>query len=379
MPVTAPHLRDALADAVGAALFTEAGGSAKVRYQLEPTTFLAAIRRHRVSTLIAQQGSAIGLPDEVVSPLKALARKVAMRSLHQARSTLSVMTALADAQVDALTFKGIALSLQTTSVLHARQSVDVDILVRPSDMPRAHEALVAGGFTPRMRTYPTEGAVWRHVRWVTRELPYAREDCSVDLHWRVAPGHGLFPDSDRLLSRAELLPLGDSQLRTLSLGDACAAVCLHAYVDGYNHLRYLVDLHRLLRLKPQPWPDWHPRLRHLMADTLTFAEELVPYWPSQGRAQLGLQQIRPRTQYARQLWNARAGTEVVEFIEMTPQYYVRHHRHTTRYAARRASATGQVLSEIALAWQDMDPRSGARGFAHGSWVKLERLRARLGR
>ena len=228
MSVTDPPLRDALADAVGAAPCTEAGGVAKVKYRPETAGFLAAIRVHRVSTLLAQQGRAIGLPDDVVLPLKTHARMVAMQSLANARSTLSVMAALADADVDALTFKGTALLLQTTSAVRARHSVDVDILVRPADMPRAHDALLANGFTPCMRIYPTGGAVWRPTRWVTRELPYARQDCAVDLHWRIAPGHGLFPDTDQLLSRAVSLPLSGQQIRTLSLGDACAAACLHA-------------------------------------------------------------------------------------------------------------------------------------------------------
>ena len=116
-----------------------------------------------------------------------------------------------------------------------------------------------------------------------------------------------------------------------------------------------------------------------MADTLAFAEELVPYWPSQGRAQLGLQNITPRTRYAMQLWNVRAGTDVIEFIRLAPRYYATHHRHTLRYAARRASATGQFLSELAIAWQEIDPQAGARGFVYGSGVKLSRLRARLSR
>lgn len=379
MPATAPHLRPALADAVGAALVAEAGGSARVRYRPEPKELLTAVHAHRVGTLLAQQGSAIGLPEEVVASLQAHVRAVALSSLRNAKATLSVNDALIEADVDALVFKGVALSLQTTSAISSRLSSDIDVLVRPSDMPRAHQALSANGFTPSMRVYPTDSAAWRHARWVTRELPYARADVMVDLHWRVAPAHGLFPDTDTLLSRAASVPLGGQQIRTLSPGDACAAACLSAYIDGYNLLRHFVDLHRLLRLDPRPWPDWRPRLRRLQADTLGFAEELLPHWPAQARTQLGLQGIRPRTDYAWQRWNCTAGREITEFAELSPLEYGMHYHRMMRYAARRASVTGQFMSGLVLSWQDVDPQMGARGFGHASAVKLSRIRARLSR
>lgn len=68
-----------------------------------------------------------------------------MACLQRAADTVRYVTALQSADIQTLVLKGVALSMQTTGTLNSRDTRDIDLLVSPDDMPRAHEALIALG------------------------------------------------------------------------------------------------------------------------------------------------------------------------------------------------------------------------------------------
>jgi hypothetical protein len=330
-----------------------------------------------VSTLLAAQGPAIGLPDEVIPALRAQAKRAAFSSLRIASVTAEVSALLADAEIAALFIKGVALSQQTTGTIAARSTGDVDVLVTPEDMPRVHAALLDSGFRNHMTVYPSDTAAWRYTRWVTRELLYKRQSDFVDLHWRVAVAPGLLPEAVTLLGRASTVTIANREVPTLSVSDACAATCLHAYHDGYSQLRYLVDLARLLRLGPHAQSDWPPQLRRLMVDTLAFAEQLLPGWPADARQELGLDRVAPSTAYAWRLWGANAGLGGLERYTVRPSDYVRQYRSLLRYAPRRTKANAQFLAKMAINTPDLEPGTGAVGFVRASAARFRQTPHRV--
>lgn len=263
--------------ATRAALAVERGDRVvpDVDWSAAPATQVAAAARlHRVTSVLVDRAEAIGLPDELRDLLRALAREQSLAGLRLAAESVRAVGALRAAGVPTLLFKGVALAVQSTGTPTARGSGDIDLLVRPADLPAAHEALIASGWSGD--PLPPAGRWQRWYVAVRRERSYGGPAAAIDLHWRIGWHARPLPDSDTLLRRAGSVSIADLEISTLALPDALAAACYHAAVDRYARLRLLVDVARLLA-RPEAFPpaDASWRLRRVMGETVALAVALL--------------------------------------------------------------------------------------------------------
>ena len=210
--------------------------------------FQAAARRQRVTAVLSQQATAIGLPDEVWVALLEARPGRRLRSLRQVRCLFEVAQVLERSGIPALFFKGPCLAMQTTGDVSARDGGDIDVLVAPADVPGAVQALERAGW-PRRAGLPTDPRSfgWRYQLWGSCELPLDGPLGTVDLHWRLDPTREGLPGFDALWSRRSAVSIGGADFASLCREDALIHSCHHAAKDRWLYLRSLVDVHRLLR------------------------------------------------------------------------------------------------------------------------------------
>jgi hypothetical protein len=236
--------------------------------------FLAAAALHRVAPLLASQRASLNPPEGISSVLRARARADSLLALRLSAETNRAVRVLAEAQVPALVYKGIALSLQTTGGLVARGFGDIDVLVRPEDVPAAHAALEAAGWEGD--AIPDAPRWWRHYLRVRRERSYRGNLSSIDLHWRIGWHARPLPPASELIARSGAVRIADADVPTLWLPDALTVACYSATVDRYARLRGLVDIVRLAAsddVHLPPGMDW--RLRRLVAESVALAADLL--------------------------------------------------------------------------------------------------------
>ncbi len=263
--------------ATAGALRVERGGPAgPVRWSAASTAdIVEAARVHRVGGLIVDRAEALGVPEAVRTPLRAIAVRQVIADLHRARATVAAVDVLRRAGVGVLAFKGAALAVQSAGDVTARGSVDVDLLVRPQDLPATHAALTSAGY--RGEPLPPAGR-WR--QWylaVRRERSYVGSDgVEIDLHWRLGWHSRPIPPTSTLLARSVDVGIGDVAVPTLSVPDAFAAACYHAAVDRYARLRLLVDIARLVGHPDVRMPgDATWRLRRVVGESVALTELLL--------------------------------------------------------------------------------------------------------
>ncbi len=238
--------------------------------------FVRAARVHRVTDLLTEQGRRLSLPAEVLGDLRDSAKRSAMAALLSARQTAQVHRILAEAGVPALGLKGIALSVLTTGTLTARGPGDIDVLVRPEDLPAAHRALTESGWTSSGLAEPADDRLSAWIRWMRRERSYVSDVSTIDLHWRVAVDQTLLPPARELLTRAVVVDIDGFPVRTLAPSDALAAACYHAYLDRFARLRGLIDIVRLARDPRVAVPASAPASqRRMVAESVTFTHQLI--------------------------------------------------------------------------------------------------------
>jgi hypothetical protein len=209
---------------------------------------VAAAARHKVIPVIAPHAAALGLPAGVAADLGTHARELTLATMAQVADTVHVTRILGSEGIPHLVLKGPALAVQTTGSPLARGSGDVDLLVRPADVPRAVRVLDAAGIRmdpvvspdPDSPLFgPVERRFMELVHWVG-----ARE---VDLHWRLdLPRRALDWPLEDLLARAEPVELGGTTVPTLGRTDATIFNATHGTRDAWSRLRGIVDHARLL-------------------------------------------------------------------------------------------------------------------------------------
>jgi hypothetical protein len=218
----------------------------------DPQALILAVRRHRLSLVLAPRAAALTWPPAAVDALRQEARSQQRAALPLMAATLEVGAALEAAGLRALLLKGPALALQTTGQPWSRGGGDIDVLVAPADLPRAVAVMEGLGFGRPAGQFPRNlDSFWGcYSRWVGHELPLWRQGRWLDLHWALNTVRAPLPSFEVLwLSRQEVR-LNSQAVATLSLEQAFRHSCLHAASDQWMELRHLVDLTLLARQLP---------------------------------------------------------------------------------------------------------------------------------
>ena len=174
-----------------------------------------------------------------------------LRNTGLADALVEVSSVLARAGIDSLAVKGVALAEAVYGDLALRPAADVDVVVRPGDLPVARSVLRSLGFARRS---DSPGDDWTHSH---HDEPYfrrsARGEVCFELHWALWPADRFRADPG-VWERARPLELRGSTLRTLSPEDTLLHLAIHRTRSPLR-LRSVCDVAELVR-RHAPELDW---------------------------------------------------------------------------------------------------------------------------
>ncbi len=226
--------------------------------------FLRWVDRHRVAPLVYTNLSRYGgktVPSAVMSALRFRYEKNARRGLANAAETVRLCQLFQENVIPVLPLKGSVLALQVYGNLALRHAGDIDLLVEPNKMERAHLLLQASyrRIEPDLLVTPSQH---RRLLRLLHHFKYLHDqgNLRVELHWRLLdnqPPRGL--DLARLASRVSSVMVAGSRLPAISLSDNLLYLCAHGGAHFWSRLFWLVDLSEMMRANPAV--DW----QHLLA------------------------------------------------------------------------------------------------------------------
>ncbi len=165
-------------------------------------------------------------------------QRESMRALHQAAITLRLLDLFEQAGCRALVLKGQALSAQLYGRADLRMSSDIDFLIDPMMMSKAHDVIIESGFKP---LYPVPVG---NLSFVNKDQAYFSGKIMIELHWRLFDNQAFLPWSfDYLWSNRSFVSLMQSKkVPTLPRSEHIFYHTLHGLRHGWQRLRWLVDL-----------------------------------------------------------------------------------------------------------------------------------------
>ena len=189
----------------------------------------------------------LGLPEKAVNDLRFLRDRTAMLHLRTLTDLAYLESALGDADIPWMVFKGPTLAEPVHGSAQHRSYGDLDVLVPGSSLRQALSALEATGSRLTDRNW---SLIDDHFKGeVHLALPSGTQ---LDLHWHLfndPTRRELFPVSiDELFTRSREVNVSGRAVRTLSLADTVVYVSMHTLHSGGDRLIWLKDIERLLAL-----------------------------------------------------------------------------------------------------------------------------------
>ena len=217
--------------------------------------FLLA-RRHSIVPLlylhVGQHASDL-VPAEKLHELKQQYFENSARNTVLTAELCHLITLFAASKIEAIPYKGPALALFAYDNVSLRRFVDLDMIVKKSDVLKAREILLDQGYTPSKSLSLTQQELLLRTQ---HNLQFSRDNhrLIVELHWEVAPH--LFAstvDADSLWQNLVTIDLNGAHVKTLSAEDLLFSLCVHGSRHLWERLGWICDVAELLARHDFDW------------------------------------------------------------------------------------------------------------------------------
>lgn len=213
-------------------------------------------QRHAVLPLVYFQLNATSASDVPViwmTRLKKTYQDNLARNVYLTAELVRVLRLFAAAGIDAVPYKGPALALLAYGNIGLRRFVDLDILVRKTDVLRAAEILEAQGYACDVPWTRAQQAVLLRTQ---HNLPLSRESgrLIIELHWEVASE--MFASSlqfEDFVGRLDTMRLNGVAVKTLAIEDLLLSLCVHGSKHLWERLAWICDVAELSKTEID-WP-----------------------------------------------------------------------------------------------------------------------------
>ena len=213
-------------------------------------------RRHAVIPLLYSQLAREGadlVPPAFLSKLKLHYQENSARNTILTAELSRLVELLSAAGIDTIPYKGPVLALFAYGDIASRRFVDLDVIVKKSDVPRARDLLIADGYAPTKSLTPAQQQVLLRTQ---HNLQFARDNrrLLLELHWEVAPH--LFASSlqeNELWRNLTTINLNGTPMKTLSAGDLLFSLCVHGSRHLWERLGWICDVAELIRRHELKW------------------------------------------------------------------------------------------------------------------------------
>ncbi|MCL4845833.1 MAG: nucleotidyltransferase family protein [Acidobacteria bacterium] len=202
------------------------------------------------STLLQWAGDV--LPPPVAVDLRDRVRDNARRMLGLSAELRRIRDAFDRSGLRVLAFKGPTLAMLAYGNVALRRSRDLDLLVEPGSLPRAHDLVADLGYGIADPLTSLAGADLRQYLRSSHQAEYVNTALAmrIDVQTALAPPFLPSPDFDQLWDRRTLVALPGGAVDAIGPADLLPALCQHGLRHGWERFQWVVDVALLAARSP---------------------------------------------------------------------------------------------------------------------------------
>ncbi|HEU5131090.1 MAG TPA: nucleotidyltransferase family protein, partial [Pyrinomonadaceae bacterium] len=213
-------------------------------------------RRHSIVPLVyvqLERHASDLVPPQVLSKLKQHYVENSARNTVLTAELCRLISLFAAAGIEAIPYKGPVLALFAYGNIALRRFVDLDVIVKKSDVLKAREILTSEGYTPsKSLSLPQQELLLR----TQHNMQFSRDNrrLIIELHWEVAPH--LFASTvngERLWQDLITLDINGTTVKTFSAEDLLFSLCVHGSRHLWERLAWICDVAELMSRRSLDW------------------------------------------------------------------------------------------------------------------------------
>lgn len=213
-------------------------------------------RRHSIVPLVyvqLQRHASDLVPKPILAQLKKQYFENSARNTLLTAELCRLILLFNDAGIETIPYKGPVLALFAYGNIALRRFVDLDVIVKKSDVLKAREILLNEGYTPAKSLSLGQQELLLRTQ---HNMQFSRDhhQLIVELHWEVAPH--LFASTvngERLWQNLITLDLNGTQVKTFSAEDLLFSLCVHGSRHLWERLGWICDVAELMTRQTLNW------------------------------------------------------------------------------------------------------------------------------
>jgi Uncharacterised nucleotidyltransferase len=206
------------------------------------------------------------IPAETLEDLQQRYEHNARRNLKFTAELIRILDCLEGNGIAAIPYKGPVLAEAVYGDLTLREFSDLDILVRPADVPRVKVALKDLGYSPNSPFTPAEERAYLKSGYeFVFDGPAGRN--LLEIQFAIVPRfYAVDFDLEGFFERALPASVGGRAVKALSPEDLLLALCVHAAKHAWIRLCWLRDIAGVVQSLPLNWDLVNQRATQLGID-----------------------------------------------------------------------------------------------------------------
>jgi|HubBroStandDraft_6_1064221.scaffolds.fasta_scaffold16249_3 hypothetical protein len=210
-----------------------------------------------ITPLLARHLSAVApgaAPPASQEQLKKSCRANTVRCLYLTAELINILRLFQSQNIPVIPYKGPVLAAQAYGDVALREFEDLDIILRQSDVPKAHKIIVSLGYKPKFDWILSPGAAASVVPGEYNYRDEARR-AMVELHTEITLRHfPTKPELDAFIRNLAPVKLSDRDVLTFTAEDLLSMLCIHGSKDFWERLSWIADVNELVQSHPAL--DW---------------------------------------------------------------------------------------------------------------------------
>jgi hypothetical protein len=211
--------------------------------------------RHGVQQLLYQ--ALCGVEDAVAPEDIRVLKQSYQTNLHKAlllsRELIRIVQTLSANGIEVMPYKGLALAEIVYRDIALRKPGDIDLLIRPHDLPRIRDAVRELGYTPHLTLSDAEERAYLRSGY-----EYAFDGAAgpnlLELQWAIQPRfYAVDFDMNGLFHRAVTIAVAGQSMKTPAPADLFLVLSVHAAKHVWERLAWLCDLAQLMSRADLDW------------------------------------------------------------------------------------------------------------------------------
>lgn len=215
-------------------------------------------RRHSIVALVyvqLERHASDLVPHDFLNKLKQHYFASYARNTVLSAELCRLISSFSAADIEAISYKGPVLALFAYGNIALRRFVDLDVIVKKSDVLKAREILLNEGYTPSKALSLSQQEL---LLGLQHNIQFSRDNRQliVELHWEVAPH--LFASTvngERLWQDLITLDLNGTPVKTFSAEDLLFSLCVHGSRHLWERLGWICDVAELITRQHLNWTE----------------------------------------------------------------------------------------------------------------------------